>query len=415
MAIDPEELKKQRAARQQERQARAARQKRLWLRLGIAAAVLLACGILIFAVSRGSSNDSEPAPQPDGTVETTAPSTVIHFAAAGDLNITDAVVASGGESYDYTEAFMDVAHLLAGADISAVNFEGSLHGAPYGTETASAPQELMEALSRAGVDLVQLANSYSINYGVSGLSTTIDGVRAAGMEPLGVYADQAAFDAGKGYTIREVQGVRIAFVAFTKGMDGMALPSGSEHCVNVLYTDYSSTYQTVDTEGICAVLDAAAAEKPDITIALLHWGSEFNDTISTSQEKIVSLLQQKGVDAIIGTHSHYVQKMTYDEQTGAFVAYCLGDFFGDADRSGSEYSVILDLEITKDNTTGDARITNYTYTPIFTVADSEPRRVMRIQQTMAAFEAFYMERVSQQTYDAMAYALTRIEARISGT
>ena len=42
---------------------------------------------------------------------------------------------------------------------------------------------MAQALASAGVDLIQLANSYSIKNGMSGLSDTIDAVRAAGMEP----------------------------------------------------------------------------------------------------------------------------------------------------------------------------------------------------------------------------------------
>ena len=167
--------------------------------------------------------------------------------------------------------------------------------------------------------------------------------------------------------------MEIALVAFTKGMGGTRLPAGSEGCVNILYTDYDSTYQEIDTAAITAVLNAVKNEKPDITIALLHWGSEFNDTVSESQEKIVELLQQNGVNAIIGTHSHYVQKMTYEEPSGN------------------------------------------SYTPIFTVAEkNKPLRVVRIRQAMEAYEQGYVDRVSPETYAAMAYALGRIESRIAG-
>ena len=334
---------------------------------------------------------------------------------AGDLNITDKVIASGGANFDYTAAFSDIAHLLADADIAAVNFEGSLLGAPYGSETASAPQNLMKALSDAGVDLVQLANSFSISAGIAGLNSTIDGVREAGMVPLGVCGSNAEFSQNGGYTIMQVKGIRIAFVAFTKGMDGMALPAGSENCVNVLYTDYDSTYQQVDTEKITAILRRVQNENPDLTIALLHWGSEFNNTISTSQTRIRDLMFKNGVDAIIGTHSHYVQKMELDPETGKFTAYSLGDMFGDASQAGSEYSVLLDLEITKDTRANTAKITGYSYTPIFTVAQNDaPLRVVRIEQAMSAYEKDFMQKVSESTYDAMKYALQRIQARTAG-
>ena len=418
MALDPKEIKRQRREREQQRKAERAHRRKVFFGMGVAAVVLIACGVLIFSVVRQGqtqSPDTVPPSVQDATAPTQpqSPTTTIHFAAAGDLNITDAVVAAGGSRYDYEKVFMDVAHLLADADVAALNFEGNLCGAPYGAD--SAPEALAQALNDAGVDLVQLANSYSISRGLSGLSATIHAVRAAGMEPVGVYPDQEAARNGKGYMIWNVQGIRIGFTAFTKGMDGLALPADGAGCVNVLYTDYDSVYQTVDTEGISAVLDAMEAEKPDITIALLHWGSEYNDTISASQKKIVSLLQEKGVDAIVGTHSHYVQKIEYDPDQGTLVAYSLGDFFGDVPRSGTEYSVILDLEITKNNQTGETKITGYSYIPIFTVTqDGAPVRVMRIRETMAAYEAGYIDRVSKETYDAMAYALTRIEARVAG-
>ena len=238
MAIDPEELKKRRELRQRQREEKQKKKRKRILWLAVAGVVLVAVAVLLIVLLR---------PVPEKTVaeqsvaEVTQPPedlTVIHFAAAGDLNITDRVVAAGGGAYDFTNAFLDVAYILADADLTAINLEGNLCGAPYGSKSKSAPQQLADALNAAGVDLMQLANSYSISHGISGLSDTINGVRTAGMEPLGVYANQAAFREGKGYTICEVQGIRIAFVAFTKGMDGMALPAGSENCVNLLYTDY---------------------------------------------------------------------------------------------------------------------------------------------------------------------------------
>ncbi len=422
MHPNPEERKRLRAEKAAQRAQKQAKAMRL--RIVVAAVVLIACGVLIFSLTRKTPKGDAPLTEAtqqntsatgESTAEETKPGiTTIHYAAAGDLNINDATVAAGGPGYVYTDTFLDVAHLLADADVSSVNFEGNLNGEPYGS-SFSAPQSMAVALQKAGVDLVQMANSYSINRGLSGLTSSIDAIRAAGMEPLGVYASNEEFKQSKGYTIRTVQGVKIAFVAFTKGMDGMALPAGSEKCVNVLYSDYDSVYQNIDTEKITSILSAAAKEKPDVTIALLHWGIEFNNTISASQEKIVELMQANGVDAIIGTHSHYVQKMTFDKEKGQFVAYSLGDFFSNAERSGTEYSVVLDLEITKDHRSGETKITNYTYTPIFTIREEEaPLKVVRLREAMAAYESGYLNKVSAGTYEKMKYALGRIEERIAG-
>lgn len=407
MAFDAEEFKRRRAARERQRQERAAKAKRYRILAAIGSGIVLIGGILALVLSLKGCNAQ---PKPEQTVQTEPDLTVIHLAAAGDLNITQKVV---GNRSDYTDTFIDVAAVLADADITAVNFEGGLYGAPYG-EDASAPPALADALKNAGVDLVQLANSYTIHKGTAGLAATVSGMHTAGLTTVGAWATpQDAKDSG-GYTICEVGGIKIAFVAFTKGMDGMALPAGSEGCVNLLYTDYATAYQEVDTEGITRVLTAVEKEKPDLTVALLHWGSEFNDTISSSQTQIVELMQEKGVDAIIGTHSHYVQKMTLDPDTGNFVAYSLGDFVGDADRAGSEYSVILDLEITKNNRTGETKVTGYSYTPIFTVTDKGDPKVVRVAPAISAYENGYIDKVSEATYQAMKYALERIDTRIKG-
>ena len=407
MDFENDDLQQKRAARQAiKKQKRKRRLIRLLVIAGVF--VMTLATILVVKGCRDLQRKKKTTPE--------NPKTVIRIAAAGDLNINDAVVASGGDNYDYTAAFRDVLHLLGDADVTVVNLEGNIVGAPYGTADRSAPKELLTALDKAGVDLVQLANSYSIYNGITGLTSTINAVKAAGMEPLGAYATEKEYKNSGGYTMVEVQGVRVAFVAFTKGMDGMALPRGSEECVNLLYKDYDSTYHSVDKARINKVLDAAERAKPDAIVVMLHWGSEFNDTISTSQNEILELLQEREVDAIIGTHSHYVQQMVFDKEKGTFVAYSLGDLFSDAERSGTEYSVVLELEITKDQVTGETKVTNFAYTPIFSVAEEgKPMRVVRIQETMEAYEAKFINAVTDETYNKMKYALQRIESRINGT
>lgn len=394
-------MEQRRQMRAQQKKARAEKRRRNMLRLLAVLGILIVAAVIIILFANSGKKEAPVSKPSDGTSPTELPPTVIHLVFAGDLNVTPGTIASGGEYQDYSRVFLDVAPILAGGDLTVLNFEGS---------AGAVPQSMLQALSSAGVDMLQLANSYAISDGILGLASGIDAVNAAGMEPLGVYRDSAAARAGKGYTIREVNGVRIAFVAFTKGMDGMTLPAGSQNCVNILYKDYDSTYQSIDTNRITGVLDAVAKESPDLTVALLHWGSEFNDTISTSQEKIRDLMYSHGVDAIIGTHPHYVQSIEQNAENGNFIAYSLGDFFGDASRNGSEYSVILDLEVTK---TGETTvISDYSFTPIYTVRDEEkPVAVLRIAHALTAFESQYISRVPQEVFDSMKNAQDRVIAR----
>ena len=318
-------------------------------------------------------------------------------------------MAAGGMGYDYTNTFMDVLPQLAQADLTVMNFEGNACGAPYGKD--SAPQQLLMALKGIGVDMLQLANSKAVNRGVAGLNATVRNVRAAGMASVGAVAEGETPGA---YVIRYVRGVKVAIVAFTKGLDGMAMPAGSEDLVNILYNDYASTYKSVNTKAVTKLLRQVQEEEPDITIAMLHWGSEYSDIHSKSQTAVKELMFKEGVDAIIGSHPHYVQEIEFNKNDGTLVAYSLGDFFGDATRSGTAYSVILELEITKDNTTGITKVTNFSYTPIYTAYDDTGLlRVVRLREAIAAYDASRVGRVTEETYESMLYGLKRIEARIN--
>jgi poly-gamma-glutamate synthesis protein (capsule biosynthesis protein) len=426
MPYENDELNKRAAQRREYARKRQAAQKRRMIRNILAfAAIVIVCCVIV-----GVLMDRAETPQ-DPTVSTTLPpvttlppetkplepETVINMTFGGDVNITDASVAAGlrNGSYDFTEVFRDVAPALADADLTVLNFEGNLCGAPYGSQSASAPQALAEALKAAGVDMLQLANSYTIANGIIGMKQTLDAVRGAGLTPLGVYGSNEEFRNSGGYTMVSIRGVRVAIVAFTKGMGSLGLPSGSENCVNVLYEDYASSYKKVNTEGITAILNAANEEKPDVTIALVHWGSEYNDYPSDSQAKIVQLMQGLGVDAIVGTHPHYVQQVVFDESAGTVVAYSLGDFYGSGEKNGTYYSVLLNLQVTKDNLTGETKITSCSHTPIYLLTperDGEPLRLMRMEAAIESYEGNHVDKITEIAYNNMLYALKRANSRV---
>ena len=420
-------MEKRREKREAQRRRRQAQVRRMRLTMVLVIVLLAACGYGIYRLTQ--SADSGETAQQAFTVPTTeetketlpiqkSPITTIHIKAAGDLNVTDAVVNAGMavNSYDFSPVFKDVAAILSDADLTVMNFEGNICGAPYGSGTTSAPAELLTALRGCGVDLLQMANSCAINNGLNGLTSTLRAIRSAGIEPVGAFSSSEEFKKSKGYTMTEIQGVKVGFVAFTKGLGGRGMPAGSEDLVNILYTDYATEYQKIDKTRITSILKSMEEEKPDLTVALLHWGSEYNDDISKTQEQIASLLKKNGVDVIIGTHPHTLQPIEFDKSTGTLVAYSLGDFFGDANRGATNYSVILDLEITKDENAGTTKVTDYTLHPIYTVRETEcvgnnDRRVVRIGTALSAYKGNFLDKVTDGCKDSMEYALTRIDER----
>lgn len=211
MAPNHDELNNRQQRREEMRKRREAEQKKLKAGLIAACVVLAACAVLLISIVRSTGGSKKAEETTMATKATAAPTetrqswaeqnatSTIHIRAAGDLNITDSVVSSGlaASGYNFTRAFMDVAPLLSDADLTVMNLEGNICGEPYGTARTSAPQELLTALRNAGVDLLQVANSCTINNGLIGLRSTLQAIHNAGMEPLGAYGTPEDFQRTK--------------------------------------------------------------------------------------------------------------------------------------------------------------------------------------------------------------------------
>ena len=226
-----DEMNERKKRREEMRRKREAEQKKLIKGLAIAGVLLILFGIRFYtmvkdskanqvipdAVAEQTEQTTEATTEPVSALKALQTPTTIHIKAAGDLNITNSVVSAGlaATGYDYSRAFMDVATVLSDADLTVLNFEGNVCGEPYGSATTSAPKEILDGLRRAGVDLVQTANSRSIQNGLIGLTSTLSAIRQAGLEPIGSFSSPAEFRQTKGYTICTVQGIKVAFVGFT--------------------------------------------------------------------------------------------------------------------------------------------------------------------------------------------------------
>ena len=286
------------------------------------------------------------------------------------------------------------------SDLTIGNLECNFCGAPYaGKPDYRAPESLATTLSTIGFDLLQTANTCSIQNGLSGLQSTISYLTNAGIDHAGTYADAAERAANNGVVIKNVSGLKVAIIAYTKGLGGLQLPEGAEYAVNLLYKDYSTDYEKLDTQALLQSVDAAKELKPDVILVMLHWGSEATLEVTKTQQSLAKQLFERGANAILGTHSHLVGKMeTMDVTTDdgkdktCFVAYSLGNFFSSQDSSyasGCESSVILNLQFTKNGETGETALTSVNYTPLYLMdrgsgADGAQYEILPIRTAIAS-------------------------------
>lgn len=368
------------------------RKRKLHIRivLFVVAIIMVLSGILIFrscsrknAQQSGASRPSQQDPDASGIV--IEPDTVIHIAAVGDITISDLMLEDAIQpngNYDFTENFTAVSGYTVAADLTIGNLELNLCGEPYcGKPSYRAPQSLAISLAALGFDVVQTANSYSIQNGLVGLQSTIANLNTAGIDHVGTFATPEEKADNRGVLLKNVGGIKIAFIGYTKGLGGLSLPEGAEYAVNLLYKDYASDFNKLATDSILQDLEAAKAMQPDVIIVMLHWGSEADRTVSTAQKKLTTLLFENGADAIIGTHPHIIGPMEKRVVTTAegkkktcFVAYSLGNFFSSMSpslASDCRESLILDLEFTKNGETGDCTMTDISYTPLYLMDQGE--------------------------------------------
>ena len=252
--------------------------------LGVVFVVIVVLIVVLFRAC-GGSEDTPPADNTDVTdpASPTEPETpsgdtaTATLAAVGDIMVYDSQLADALEAdgtYNFLPMLSPVSSYLTAADVTVGNFEANFGDDPVGYPDFRAPASLASTLSGLGFDILQTANTYSIQNGITGLQSTINTVRGAGMDALGTYLSADDKTANQ-VIVREVNGIRMAFIGFTKGVNNLTLPEGSEYAVDLLYTDYATNYSTVNTSAISAAVAAAQATEPDVIIAMVHWGSEY--------------------------------------------------------------------------------------------------------------------------------------------
>jgi len=379
-----EELLERRRMKRLEMKRRRKIQQRIVV--GILAVLLI---LVVVLIGKGCSKDPEPKqdeqiiepPPVQEEPEVKEPDVKATLAAVGDIMMYNSQIKAGlqeDQTYDFSSVFEAIIPYTISADLTVGNLELNMLGAaPYmgDARTApyfNAPEILATNLSEIGFDILQTGNTYSIMNGMTGLKSTIDILNRNSIDHVGTHATDPAESASGGVVLRDVNGIKIAFIGFTKGVNSMTLPNNSKFAVDLLYTDYNTEFSQVDTTSILNRVDAAKNTGADVVVAMLHWGSEYDLSISKTQEEIRDLMFRNGVDVILGSHSHVVGPMEMltvetaeGEEKECFVAYSLGNFLSDMTRDYTMESVVLNLEFTKSGETGETTITDVSYTPLY--------------------------------------------------
>ncbi len=398
--------KRERLLRKREQE----RKKRRNYRIAAAFAVILVIlgGYKLIRMVSGSSGGQEDTMDVLDLTETVDPEEAAYsgppvatISFLGDVSTSAAQVdAATGDNgnIDFTGVFADIEEQLSATDYAVCNFETTLvDNLNYGGEPYyNAPIQLAGALNSLGIRLVSTANTYMLNNGIEGLISTRKYLHQAGLSSVGTYVSQEERDENSGVYLRTIHKIKFGFLSYTKGTDAVTMPEGCEYAMNTLYTDYSDYWTDLRTSQIRADVQAARNAGAEVIVMLVHWGSEYSRSVSEPQKELANRLFSYGVDVIIGTHSHVVNSMEFQDvelsdgtKKKCFVAYGLGDFYTDPEQESGQESVILNLTFSRDEA-GSVSITQVGYVPIYhNIAENNGKRSFQVLDAYSTLAKLY--------------------------
>ncbi|MGI6098014.1 MAG: CapA family protein [Dethiobacteria bacterium] len=294
----------------------------------------------------------------------------VNLLATGDLMFHDSQLEQAlnkdtGE-YDFYPSFEVIAPFIQSADFAVANLETTLAGREQQGYSSfpqfNTPESLAGNLKEAGFDLLSTANNHSLDRRELGVYKTIEHLESVGLAFTGTSRSKRERDTP---VIKEINGINIAFLAYTYGTNGIPIPEGKGFLVNL-----------IDEDLIEADIQQARSFGADMVVVFMHWGHEYHTSPSAEQKELARKLVAMGADIILGSHPHVIQPMEFirlEEEDGnvkeGFVIYSLGNFISNQHllppyipTEKVEFGMLLQIKIEKNFAT-ETYIEDVSYLP----------------------------------------------------
>ena len=262
----------------------------------------------------------------------------------------------GGSRYDYSDCFSLIAPVITEADYAVVNLEVPLGGGNdySGYPCFSAPDSYAEALRDAGFDLFLTANNHCLDRLDRGARRTLTALDRLGVDHIGTYHDAAQRDTLVPF-IKDINGIRFAFLNYTYGTNGINPRAGVE-------------ISLIDREKIKKEIELSRKAGAEIVCVAVHWGIEYVLHENQAQRDLAQFLTEQDVDLIIGSHPHVIQPMqvVHNDKSGkdVLIVYSLGNFISNMKTIDTRGGALVKVRIERDSE-GKARFKNAEYDTFF--------------------------------------------------
>lgn len=273
----------------------------------------------------------------------------IKISANGDLLYHIGLIhsAKNENGYDFSENFELIKPLISSMDYAIGDYEGSINEEyPLsGYPLFNVPKIIAKNIADAGYDMMSLANNHILDSNIEGLQSTYQYFKDVGITPIGVSVEK-----NQRVVIKNIKGIKVAFVAYTYGFNGME--------VNV---PVDKEYMLHDLNRELIKQDLEEAEKnADITVAFPHMGDEYHLEPNEEQKNLYHEMVEWGADIIFGNHTHVAQiaEMVKKDNMDKYIIYSMGNLIsnqrietldGIMNKEWTERGVIIEASISKKN------------------------------------------------------------------
>jgi poly-gamma-glutamate synthesis protein (capsule biosynthesis protein) len=309
---------------------------------------------------------------------TTRARRVVKMMFTGDTLVHSAVYnqaqtygAKSGRAYDFRPMFDKVRPILSSADVAICHQETPLSADDKqlsGFPVFSTPHEIADALLDAGYDGCSTASNHSFDRNVQGITDTATVFDQVGLKQSGMARSP---DENAKATIYTANGVTIAHLAYSYGLNGFTLPSDKPWLVRLINKGKESPVdQPYTSQFILADAKAARAAGADMVVISIQWGAEYQSKPTAAQVGLANeLLASPDIDLVVGHHVHVIQPI--DRIGDKYVLFGVGNFLSNqspaADATlpaGSQDGVIVDVTFSEGDN-GVFKTTKVGYTPTY--------------------------------------------------
>ena len=309
--------------------------------------ILSVCGIIFCGIYYLTSSDKEGDSRETGGKSGVKTARVV---ANGDILCHDALYYTAKKSdggYDFNPFFEYVKPWIEGADLAIGDYEGTISDKhPLGGYPLfNAPIEIADTMKDLGYDIVDLAHNHILDTGLYGLKYTNKVFKDRGLDVVGVHVDKKRSE--DKILIKEVNGIKIAILAYAYGYNGME--------ANLTAEEHNNYLADLNEEKMKEEIQRAEKEA-DVTIVMPQMGVEYRLQPTEEQKVLYRKMIDWGADVIFGGHPHVIEPAETVEKDGdkKFIIYSMGNFISNQrmermDNKWPERGLLMDVTFEKNN------------------------------------------------------------------